>query len=249
MSTRSVSGRGESASRSSRTEGSGALPRKARKTEPRTTERFAPLDAHHRLLEEYAAPSLVVTEDHTIVHLSPRVGRYLQMSAGEPSRDLNRLILPDLGADLRTALDQSAKQQASVEVKNVPVSLDGIARQVDLVVRPVLRADDPARGLFLVLFTDHAAADDPLRLSNDDFQNLINSTDVATIFLDRSLRVKFTTPRTRDVFNLLPADIGRPLMDITTRLRYEQLEGDLHRVLDALQGLDREVETTTGAGI
>ena len=116
---------------------------------------------HHRLLEEYAAPSLIVTDDHTIVHMSPRVGRYLQIGAGEPSRDLNRLILPELRADLRTALYQSASQRTGVEVKNVPVTFDGVARQVDLVVRPVLRDDDPARGFFLVLFTDHAAADDP----------------------------------------------------------------------------------------
>ena len=316
---------------------SGAPPRKPRMAEPRPAERFAPLDAHHRLLEEYAAPSLVVTDDHTIVHMSPRVGRYLQISAGEPSRDLNRLILPALRADLRTALHQSAHQRTGVEVKNVPVTLDGIARQVDLVVRPVLRDDDPARGFFLVLFTDHLAAEDPrhnlrpldsstmpidrqleeelirvkaqlrmtveqyeaqveeaqasaeeqqatneelrssaeeletskeelqsvneelttvnqelkikieeLRLSNNDFHNLINSTDVATIFLDRGLRVKFATPRARDVFNLLPSDTGRPLMDITSRLRYSQLESDLHRVLDALQAVDREVEAHDG---
>jgi PAS domain S-box-containing protein len=240
MSTRSMSGSDESA------KPSGAIPPEPRQTEPRATERFAPLDAHHRLLEEYAAPSLIATEDHTIVHMSPRVGRYLQMTAGEPSRDLIRLILPELRADLRTALEESARQRTSVEVKNVPVTLDGIARQVDLVVRPVLRDDDPARGLFLVLFTDHAAADDPLRLNNDDFQNLINSTDVATIFLDRSLRMKFTTPRTRDVFNLLPADIGRPLLDITSRLRCDQLEGDLRQVLDAQQSVDREVEAVDG---
>ena len=85
-----------------------------------------------------------------------------------------------------------------------------------------------------------------LHLSNNDFQNLINSTDVATIFLDRSLRVKFTTPRARDVFNLLPSDIGRPLMDITSRLRYDQLDRDLHQVLDLLQGIDREVESLEG---
>ena len=144
-------------------EPSGATPRRPRTVEPRAAERFAPLDAHHRLLEEYAAPSLVVTEDHTIVHMSPRVGRYLQISAGEPSRDLSRLILPELRADLRTALYQSARQRTGVEVKNVPVTLDGIARQVDLVVRPVLGDDDPARGFFLVLFTDHASAEDPRR--------------------------------------------------------------------------------------
>jgi PAS domain S-box-containing protein len=331
MSIRSMSGRDESA------QPSGAIPREPRKTEPRATERFAPLDAHHRLLEEYAAPSLIATEDHTIVHMSPRVGRYLQMTAGEPSRDLIRLILPELRADLRTALDQSARQRTRIDVKNIPVTLGGMARHVDLAIRPALGDGHPARGFFLILFTEHETADDQrreaqprdahsmpstrpvedeltrikaqlrmtveqyeahveeahaaaeeqratneelrslaeelatsreelqsvneelttvnqeltitieeLRRSNTDFQNLINSTDIATIVLDRALLLKVSTPRARDVFNLLHSDIGRPLLDITSRLRYDQLERDLHQVLDAQQSVDREVEAVDG---
>ena len=68
-----------------------------------------------------------------------------------------------------------------------------------------------------------------LRLSNNDFQNLINSTDIATIFLDRSLRLKLTTPRAQDIFNLLHTDVGRPLSDITSRLRIPHLDADLRR--------------------
>jgi PAS domain S-box-containing protein len=83
-----------------------------------------------------------------------------------------------------------------------------------------------------------------LRLSNNDFQNLINSTDIATIFLDRSLRLKMTTPRASDIFNLLRTDIGRALSDITSRLAYADLDADLRLVLERLQPIDREVMTT-----
>ena len=125
--------------------------------EPRPVERFAPLDAHHRLLEEYAPPSLVVTEDQVIVHMSARVGRFLQLAAGEPSRDLIKVIRPELRAEVRTALYQSARLRTSVEVAEIPLTLDGSPRSVDITIRPVLREDDPARGLFLVLFDDHEA--------------------------------------------------------------------------------------------
>ena len=54
-----------------------------RSPEPRPLERLAPLDAHHRLLEEYAPPSLIVTEDHTIVHMSAHAGRFLQLTGGD----------------------------------------------------------------------------------------------------------------------------------------------------------------------
>ena len=57
-----------------------------------------------------------------------------------------------------------------------------------------------------------------LGLANNDFQNLINSSDIGTIFLDRALRVKLFTPPRPRVFNLLPADLGRPLADITSNL-------------------------------
>ena len=85
-----------------------------------------------------------------------------------------------------------------------------------------------------------------LHLSNSDFENLINSTDIATIFLDRDLRLKLATPRARDVFNLLRSDTGRPLTDITSRLRYDGLNADMHHVLDTLQPIDREVEAIDG---
>lgn len=79
--------------------------------------------------------------------------------------------------------------------------------------------------------------------SNNDFQNLINSIDIATIFLDRSLRIKLFTPSVRDIFNLIPADIGRFLTDITSKLDYENLIADVETVLDKLQPLEREAHS------
>jgi two-component system, chemotaxis family, CheB/CheR fusion protein len=82
-----------------------------------------------------------------------------------------------------------------------------------------------------------------LGLTNNDFQNLINSTDIAAIFLDRTLRVKLSTPRAADIFNLLPSDIGRKLSDITTRLDAEPLQEEIQQVLDRLTTVEREVQT------
>src|SRR5262249_41813392 len=55
----------------------------ARTPEPRPPEKISPADMHQRLLEQYAPPSLIVTEDHNIVHMSERAGRYLQIRGGE----------------------------------------------------------------------------------------------------------------------------------------------------------------------
>jgi PAS domain S-box-containing protein len=80
--------------------------------------------------------------------------------------------------------------------------------------------------------------------SNNDFQNLINSTDIGTIFLDRHFRVKLFTPAIREIFNLIPADIGRLLSDITNKLDNPNLLNDAESVLKKLQTIEREVRTT-----
>ncbi|HEV2801432.1 MAG TPA: chemotaxis protein CheB, partial [Pyrinomonadaceae bacterium] len=79
--------------------------------------------------------------------------------------------------------------------------------------------------------------------TNDDFRNLINSTQIGTVFLDRDLCVKLFTPRARDIFNLIPADVGRQLSDITSNLEDEHLIADAAQVLDTLQSVERTVRT------
>jgi PAS domain S-box-containing protein len=82
--------------------------------------------------------------------------------------------------------------------------------------------------------------------ANDDIQNLINSTEIGTIFLDRSSRIELWTPRARDVFNVIPADRGRSLFDISHRLVDVDLRADVERVLDRLERVEREVQTSAG---
>ncbi|HET9220884.1 MAG TPA: CheR family methyltransferase, partial [Roseiflexaceae bacterium] len=56
--------------------------------------------------------------------------------------------------------------------------------------------------------------------SNNDLQNLMASTQIATIFVDRELRIKRYTPSAQAIFNLIPSDINRPLAHITHQLDY-----------------------------
>ncbi|HWH40112.1 MAG TPA: PAS domain S-box protein, partial [Usitatibacter sp.] len=87
---------------------------------------------------------------------------------------------------------------------------------------------------------------DELAHTSNDLQNLIKSTNIATLFLDRTFRVKLFTPTTRELFNLIPADVGRPLSDITTRLLDTDLPAHVENVLRDLQAIEREVRTTEG---
>lgn len=76
---------------------------------------------------------------------------------------------------------------------------------------------------------------------NDYLTNLISSTDIATVFVDRDLRIKWFTPRATDIFNIRAVDTGRPLMDITHRLQYEQMVEDTMEVFGSLKGIEREI--------
>jgi two-component system CheB/CheR fusion protein len=305
-----------------------------RKVERQARERLSAADLHQRLLEQYAPPSIVVNEEHEIVHLTEQAGQYLQYRGGEPTHNLVRIVRPELRLEMRTALYQALQQQTNVRTPVIPVRLRERLANVSIEIRPVLREDDPARGYFLVMFQEapdgaapapapapatveagdaarqleeelirvrgqlratverHETQAEELKASNeelqamneelrssteeletskeelqslneelrtvnqelkikideqtqanDDIQNLINSTEIGTIFLDRLSRIKLFTPRARDLFTLLPADRGRPLSDISTALVDVDLQTEARRVLERLERSEREVRT------
>jgi PAS domain S-box-containing protein len=87
---------------------------------------------------------------------------------------------------------------------------------------------------------------DELSRANADLQNLMASTDIGTLFLDRSLHVKRYTAPLRELFNIIPSDIGRPLGHVTHKLTYNRLAEDAALVLETLQTLESEVATVEG---
>ncbi len=82
--------------------------------------------------------------------------------------------------------------------------------------------------------------------AHDDLANLIASVDLATVFVGPDLTVKRFTPRAAGIFNLIPRDVGRSLLDITHRLDYPQLKEDVAATFGSLQPLEREVAATDG---
>jgi two-component system CheB/CheR fusion protein len=289
---------------------------------------------HQQLLEQYAPPSLVVNEKYDVVHVSESAARYLQMSGGEPSSHLLKLIRQELRLELRTALYQATQRKTNVEARGLQAHFGDRTETINIHVRPILQESDPSHGFLLVLFEPATQAesdeekvftsDEPvarqleqelmrlkvelrttteqhelqaeeLKASNEELQalneelrsaaeeletsreelqslneelttvnqelkvkieevsqtsnnlqNLINSTDIATIFLDRSFRVHLFSPAARRLFNLLAGDIGRPLSDITHKLEYTGLVEDAGNVIEKLNTIEREVRTTEG---
>jgi two-component system CheB/CheR fusion protein len=82
--------------------------------------------------------------------------------------------------------------------------------------------------------------------ANDDLNNLIASTDIATIFVDSGLRIKRFTPRATDLFSIIASDVGRSLLDLTRKLDYDQLAEDVGATFDTLRVVEREVRSNDG---
>ncbi len=84
------------------------------------------------------------------------------------------------------------------------------------------------------------------RATANDLQNILRSTDVATLFLDLDLNIRYFTPATRVLFRVIQGDIGRPLADLASRAIDPRLVEDAQQVLETLQ--PRECEITTMSG-
>jgi two-component system CheB/CheR fusion protein len=87
---------------------------------------------------------------------------------------------------------------------------------------------------------------DELSRSNNDMKNLLNSTDIATLFLDNDLNVRRFTTQATKIIKLIAGDIGRPITDLASDLLYPELVSDAHEVLRKLGFAEKPVNTRDG---
>ena len=83
------------------------------------------------------------------------------------------------------------------------------------------------------------------RMSND-MKNLLDSTEIVTVFLDGDLRVRRFTSGANKIFKLIPGDLGRPLTDVTSALLYPELPDDAREVLRTLVFSEKSVAASAG---
>jgi two-component system CheB/CheR fusion protein len=87
---------------------------------------------------------------------------------------------------------------------------------------------------------------DDLALAQSDMQNLLNSTEIATLFLDNDLNVRRFTEKIHRVVHLRESDIGRPLSELATTLVYPGLFADVQETLRTLAFSEKQIPTTDG---
>ena len=83
-------------------------------------------------------------------------------------------------------------------------------------------------------------------LASNDMKNLLDSTDIATLFLDKDLNVRRFTPQATKIIKLIPADVGRPITDIVSDLNDPTLADDVREVLRTLASMEKPVAARNG---
>jgi two-component system CheB/CheR fusion protein len=293
-------------------------------------------ELHQRLLEHYAAPSVVVNDRYEIVHLSDRAGHFLKLGPGEASLNLLKVAPEGWRNDLKLTLDQAMQTMRTVNRSGFTIRRGAESTAVNVKVHAV-RDRTSDRTFALIIFEDESGAlekqpndeqstphplsdtsaleeqvremesqlrasveqyevqNEELKASNeelqatneelramteeletgkeelqsineelitvnqelknkvdettrisDDLQNFVTSTEIAVVFVDRNSRLMRYTPFAREIFNVLPTDIGRPLSHITHRLEDVDLEAALERVFELLHVVEYEARSTEG---
>lgn len=85
---------------------------------------------------------------------------------------------------------------------------------------------------------------DDLSRASNDLNNLLNSMEIATVFLDNALNIRRFTSNCTNIFKLISSDLGRPLSDISNDLEYPQLQKDVEEVLRTLIFKEQQIKAS-----
>lgn len=175
---------------------------------------------HQRVLELYAPPSAIVDADSNLVHMSERVGRFLQMPAGVPSHNLLALIRPEMRQELRSALFEATHARKSVEARRVRVDRDGQFYYVNMIVRP---------------FTDGNSEHSYLLVLFEEVQATMSPNEVPEIGSER-----------HDVMLQLEAELQRVKEQLQTTIELSDTSTEeLKASNEELQAINEELRSTT----
>ncbi len=110
-------------------------------------------ELHFKLVEQFSPPSVLISENYDILHLSESAGRFLRVTGGEPTLNLGKIAHPAVRPDLLAALFAAKQEKGITESRHLRVNLDGKECFVNLTVHPIA-APEAARGYFLVVFDE-----------------------------------------------------------------------------------------------
>lgn len=170
---------------------------------------------------------------------------------GTPANQARTL---ELEAALKTALEelQSSREEMQTsqeELKATNEELQSTNEELQSTNEELTTSKEELQSLNEELQTVNAEQQskvEELSATNNDMKNLLDATDIATLFLDEHLNVRRFTKGATRIFKLIPGDIGRPITDIVNNLDYPDLAGDATEVLQTLVFREKEISAEQG---
>ena len=197
--------------------------------------------------KELAGMVLIVFSDSVIPLETSSKGGKDKASARSPrQRELERELQR---AREEVRANREEMQSSQEELKSMNEELQSTNEELQSTNEELTTSKEEMQTLNEELQTVNAelqAKLDELSAANNDMKNLLNSTDIATVFLDNELQVRRFTLQAKTIIKLIPSDVGRPITDLASDLLYPALVEDAHEVLRTLIFCERAI--TTGDG-
>ncbi len=169
--------------------------------------------------------------------IHPRTARLVQLE-----KELLRVQ-----ADARVASEET--QTSQEELRSTNEELQSTIEELQSTNEELTTSKEEMQSLneeLQTLNTELQAKVDESSRAANDMKNLLNSTDIATLFLDNDLNVRRFTSQATKIIKLIPGDIGRPVTDLVTELDYPSLAEDVREVLRKLASAEKAAATRDG---
>lgn len=177
-----------------------------------------------------------------------------KVSEKKDSKSITEIRQSELELELQTAREDMQNtleemQTSQEELKSTNEELQSTNEELQSTNEELTTSKEEMQSLNEELQTVNAELqskiDDFTRVNND-MKNLLNSTDIATLFLDKDLNIRRYTDQATKIFKLIKSDIGRPFTDQVSDLIYPDLAADAREVLRTLVFVKKQIETKDG---
>ena len=190
---------------------------------------------------------MIVFED-----MAPKHARVEKLKAKYPPRAAQRIsqLEQDLKYNqehLQTTIEEL--ETSNEELKSSNEELQSTNEELQSTNEELETSKEELQSLNEELITVNAELQgkiEELSRATDDMKNLLDSTKIATIFLDNQLCIKRFTSEATNIINLIPSDVGRPVSDIVSHLEEDTLSRDAQQVIDSLAAKEQPVRTKSG---